>query len=1550
VQEPKLTSLSVENGVNIFRRNKARTPEVEAQNPRLLDQLSDESQSKEVVEAFGPYLQHLLDNGKISQEKYYAFRESVNRSLTECSISEGLTFDSPNALELTKIANEALFLSGQNYICRVGVLEKGQGFKAYVLADGTIVFSQEMINQFIEAGEPDAIVGVLVHELGHILNETAATLVNAEDFVSQSAFGWAHEMGGDGLAPLILSRLGTKTDLLEKSFAILRKQQNGKSRGAVHESHLARESAQVAIRSKVHLKGGNRHFQFEGFDTIPTNGELLRQHLKELNEVTYEDLQKLSDHDLNAFFNYSFYPDNGQFLQSSIETRTHIEKTKRHYIMSLAQENGFSLNPAELTIIETAFDYVISLDNLIHSPEDILAYVNQINDPFFVHKFNTLLVSSRISYLADTTDGTKISKIFESIFSHIYDIYSHDQENRVRLFSFEEINLLFTIFDSSPFLSQYCRELGYYCVTTMLMITLSKKKDLSESNTEPYLQILKTAEKKTNSGRKWSYSDKEMVEEQLHNAYSHHWGGENENFRKFLRNTFFEIYNRDIDYKEPEVFLSWDELKSEFYNTFSNLKIVNDPQVVLETLEELSKQFRKTINKLGYEYPVSMEEIITIYEEFFEPISEILRNLFSQIDLAQNQELFYKLLTQYKSMFQMDAWFSIDKTEDQTERNQKEEYVRSKKADFVLDYQNIILQFSDSLTLKTIHSSLDGFRAILSNKNDLERYRVSPEKILDHPIWKILRVRYEQEFPLNKIEDFLEFKNFLAQRSTGHLKFNNIYRDDFYGVIIFAHARERLKILISQSNDQDIPVIIDVLESIADTSLIDTGGLIARLRWTYLRSDSSQISFDKKCQFWIDNAVYLHESGLNELASQVKTPAEARLLQTISQKKLENVLAGKSEKSEMTAVYMADLAFELFGDNGVIDLIESCLPDNQKSSTRLAQRWFQIHQDSFKAQTGKVEAKIVDSFSSDLIRFDYYRNLTIKQLISVFQNLPVETKIGIFARLLSGDSSPLHTEDGKNRLADIVCRFVGEKGTTTELLLRGVIDAEDQAYLVHIVSQGLGPSLFDGFSIDAVDKSRVARSIRHNSYEILSARNVVNQVIQFEEVDVEKGYDKPYLVNAEFARTSHGLRHEANDLEKSISSRFFQSKTNREQKNSKKFQPSDRVRVLEKTGAHLVKGMQIGFQLLPDLTVEQREELADSQDSMQAIEDYWFQVNLHELAKIDPRVQKFVDSIVEYGGAHPDGAYVGGGSLFSVYRVKARLSDGSERWVVVKMIRPEASDFNQRSIHFVDNILDNAQNNANKKQRKQLDLLGFISQLAGQWTEEEILNEGNLELEARFRDFITYSGLDDVTIPELILTTDELRIEFEVEGNTLNREIRTETNVSRRVALLEKFLEFIDLQLNSLDICHPDPHLGNLLVEPTNNDRLNIIDINRLIDLSDQEKDIFRALIQGNSRIFLNLFVNLFNEENRDKGEFSLSNDEIARLLKTIRQRIIKNRISNAFRGGSNPFMEWQLLIETLVEAGMKAEDFKVDWQLMFRMIALRNSTRQQIRELRQAA
>ena len=94
-------------------------------------------------------------------------------------------------------------------------------------------------------------------------------------------------------------------------------------------------------------------------------------------------------------------------------------------------------------------------------------------------------------------------------------------------------------------------------------------------------------------------------------------------------------------------------------------------------------------------------------------------------------------------------------------------------------------------------------------------------------------------------------------------------------------------------------------------------------------------------------------------------------------------------------------------------------------------------------------------------------------------------------------------------------------------------------------------------------------------------------------------------------------------------------------------------------------------------------------------------------------------------------------------------------------------------------------------------------------------------------------------------------------------------------------------------------------------------------------------------------FSPLFNEQYRTDNEFSLSNDQIQYLIRNITNRISKNRIRYAFRRKVNPFIEWQILIESLVEAGMKAKDFKVDWQLIFRMIALRNTVRQQIDELK---
>lgn len=1542
--EPKLSE-KFQTDLSIFgRRGNGNTEETKTPKIKIVDRLKDESRSEKKIEALGPFLQHLLDTNRISQEKCYRFKESVSKSLTECKTSEGLTFDSHNALELTKIANEALFASGIGYICRVGILEKGQGFKAYVLADGTVIFSQEMINQFIDMGDPDAVVGVLAHELGHVLNETAATLVNAEDLVNHSAFGWAHEMGGDGVAPLILSRLKTKTDLLERALAILRRQQNGRSRGVVHQSHLSRESTQVAIRSKVHLKGGDRHFNFERKEAIPTNEELLREHLEDLNEITYEDLSKLSDRDLNAFFSYRFYTDGSSFGDQT--TGEHMIRTKKAYIKDLATANNISLDDKELKILEIAFNHIVSFDDLFKSPDEILEYLDLINDQEFVYKFNTILLSSRIDYLVNSSDELRISDVFRSIFSHIYRIYNDNKDSQLRRFTTQEIEKLILIFDNSPFLSEYSREMGYYSVVQMLMDTLNEDEDWDESKIQTHLRILKVASEKTRAKHLRGYSDKEMVEDQLQSTFMYSRGEASEGFTEFLKKAFRELYGREIDYKPPEIFLSWDELQTKFTTQFDSLENVNDLEQALEILDELSEEMSKTINQRPFEQPASMEEIQTFFEQLIEPIPKLLRSLFNRIDLSQNQKVFNKLLAQYKKMYQKDSWFFIHKTEDEREKSKKEKYAKSKKEEFALEYQNIILDFSSDLSLANLHGSLDTFRAIMSNQNDLSQYNVDSDEIVNHPVWQIFQERYQQEFPLDKIEDFLEFKKFLDQRATGHLRFNNIYRDDFYGVAIFSHARERLQTLISESSDDQIPLIIEVLISLVDTSIIDMSSLISQLRWAYLRSNSAKISFEDKCQFWIDNAIYFHESGLNELARQVKIPADAQLLQKISQEKLNDILAGKNDKSEMTVAYMADLAFELFGNDGALDLIESCLPDNKKSSTQLALRWFRIHRNDFRLGLGKVEAKLTESFSSDLIRFEYYKNLTIKQLISKFQNLPVETKVGIFARLLSGDSSPLYSEEGRKRLADIVCQFAGEKGNTTELLLRGAINAEDQAYLVHIVSQGLGPSLFDGFSIDAINKHKVARSMARDQLEVLSARNVVNQFIQFDEVDVEREYKSPYLINSEFAKTSNGLKDRAYELEEAISLKFLKRNLEDNVDKPKRFEPSDRVKVLEKTGAHLVKGMQISFQLLPELTPEQREELADSQDSMQAISDYWFLVNLNELAKTDPRVEEFVDSIIEYGGAHPEGAYVGGGSLFSVYRVKARLSDGSERWVVVKMIRPEASDFNQRSIRFVDNVLENAQDSSSKKQSKQIDLLAFISQLAGQWTEEEIINENNLELETRFRKFIADSGMDEVIIPELILTTDELRVEFEVEGNTLNREIRKEPTVDRRVALLEKFLEFIELQLNSMDICHPDPHLGNLLVEPSNGDRLDIIDINRLIDLTDREKEVFRALIQGDSSNFLNLFVNLFNQEYRTEVEFSLSSDEVNRLIRGISQKILKNRIRNVFKGGVNPFLEWQLVIESLVESGMRAEDFNVDWQLMFRMIALRNSIKEQINEL----
>jgi hypothetical protein len=129
-----------------------------------------------------------------------------------------------------------------------------------------------------------------------------------------------------------------------------------------------------------------------------------------------------------------------------------------------------------------------------------------------------------------------------------------------------------------------------------------------------------------------------------------------------------------------------------------------------------------------------------------------------------------------------------------------------------------------------------------------------------------------------------------------------------------------------------------------------------------------------------------------------------------------------------------------------------------------------------------------------------------------------------------------------------------------------------------------------------------------------------------------------------------------------------------------------------------------------------------------------------------------------------------------------------------------------------------------------------------------------------------------------------------------------------------------------------------------NNDRLNVIDINRLITLSEDEKRVFGYLVKGNSGKFLEGFLGFFEAKNGNSKGFSLSRFEKQKILFSIKKNIFVNRAKVLFKGEVNPFLEWQLMIQTLVDAGMQPNDFKVDWQLVFRMVALRDAVKAELK------
>jgi len=777
------------------------------------------------------------------------------------------------------------------------------------------------------------------------------------------------------------------------------------------------------------------------------------------------------------------------------------------------------------------------------------------------------------------------------------------------------------------------------------------------------------------------------------------------------------------------------------------------------------------------------------------------------------------------------------------------------------------------------------FESEVGKGRDFERIYSNP--VIQEIISRTRAVRFDS---LAELLNDNTFKLFIVelQRSTdyedGERNIFPLFSDSMDSLIFLDSYRSEILRLTQPGKikAEDYPVLLELIEHHFPNST-DKIELVKTIEIDYLKNKS--IDLRKRIDFFIERYKSLSIEGALIIGDQITSSDDFYYFKQKTGSEFSKYIVGDSGLSKTAAI---DYSLSELSENAnlLIKTTSTISTVEKELSTKLAESWLELAAGRQITTSAYYDKKSEKIFLTSRLKAVF---LTFRDSIERIKGMSNSNRIMLAVRALSDTNGLLTSDDGKKLLIESLVTSLNIKNSFILRLIETAITSGSKSILTFPAAKMIAPYLFRAIKTEAVDiegirtktdPERDNKSYFYNfRYQPAYLENL--PFILGSKTDDIVAYGNKYKLRPDStvakAATEHALLYK--ELVQNLRSELLKEERddNQDERPSKLSPEINAVISVLESNSLTARAGQMAVQI-KEFSNEVRDRLSEIQDSIKGQSKLAFWNNLLKRTEpgpeYDPEFAKFFQenfvSLDEYRG---------GGSLFTTYSATIKDGDSGTKKVVIKMLNPNAESSTLDVYKFCSSVLLKIIETSDGEVRDDATLTLNLLELSNTWCSEDINDQTYVEDDDSFRltinSFNRRVGAQIIGASERIFTSKKVKIETEVQGNTLNRK-QKDKNIddSQKRSWARHLLAFFNYQFinspknddkgNDIYYFHSDPHTGNYMVdERTTSSELDVIDRSMYLKLSKDEVNTFKLLKDGNALGFVNSFIDKCLEVNK---------------------------------------------------------------------------------------
>lgn len=1473
------------------------------------------------------------------------------------SKTRALEINTPRTQILQDVLNK--IMKGENIQTRAVIMTKGADANAFAAPDGTVFFSQSLLNKLDSL---DEVAAISIHELSHLIFKTPYKAHKAQTSAQKFGVNWIHEVASDEKSPQLLEKTGFNSF----AFATAISKISGAQRGTIHQSGDMRAS-QIMIHHMaidrntsdtpptpipLILKGDVKKTNLELIDEIiAKEPENKAQKAKEYLTQSFEKeirpgLELLHKKDLEKIYDsYNIFNEMHAKLLNNCE----------NLIMIRLEKHGFSKADSLFFLMTNLRDWSPRQGDLIKTVEEFNAVVENLKTFEDTDKYRRMYkaIFDRSSGVLEKTPGDPPARFFmEVLKKHLYDVNFEKRQNGIPLTgealinALDKINKLNKSYGSNYDEASLTEVVAKYVAKTYLAQAETDKETVLLDDLKNFFEKFKTKDIELDPK-----TINELFTQKLSVEYYNKKLSISDENKNIALKAFNEVFNiqgeKEFGFKEiDDFFLKLDVANNSRYTEVS----IAEHKTIENYINYLKKQFdrnkltdQKRLDYINYinqkidssdfknNRPLLKFLENTTYPLWVKltPEDEITNNQISKFNLKMimGLGLFEKDGPEFYSYLK-EAMDSSGLDPNQLSRTQ---LINLCQGIFALDSEHIPQPLWYGQNIDTVQ---------IRNPLSLENY----DALMSLPFMTKIMEK-DQKLSFTNIRDLntfikSELEN-IQMLSYEREKFD-LFDDNLRSLVLGRAVRDNFsQILDSGVTQTDYAEFYNFINNYypkgtqKDQFLKEINKLVL---------NSPDLSIDDKTNYLITYFDKVGPEGMVIIANEIKDIKIYEKFREKVEKKLAGYLDGSAS---ITALSLADYFTSYMAEDfNYLLQTASTKPETAKNiSTNLADAWFFKTLNLFLGPEKELEKNIRAPYDRNKDKFVLNNEKradfrTFNDLVSTLKNLTQMQKFAMAHKAMLDKGGALTTVENRKILGkSLVDSLELKKGFTSDVLEAACLEVDAKIAGVP-ASNILAPLLFRAIDADSVDLKKLGGerliSRKRGGEEIdiklnrLFFDSEISNILRSNTREITV-FGPKYQLNPE--STAAKLCQESDlkyqQITDKLNSLLKESQTSKEKPDEKTEIDSATealIKGVEASGALGIRALQLTTQF-QKLSPALEKRLSESLDSNPGMNKLMFWENLYKLSQEYPEIKSFLERVTLHN-------YLGGGSLQTTYGATYKDEAGNEKNVIVKMKNPNVAAFIRETYSSAYKTLESV---GGDNARTGMALM----ELAQKWCLDDINDTTFIKDDDLFRQTITKYNLqkrsDQFYAPERTLTHNKLKSEDLAPGKTVNK-LLNDPNVNPEtkkeiVQMLSKFFvyqfrgnSFTNDHGKNYFLIHSDPHIGNYIAD-TSGDKPKIGVIDRSLYLKLEDKDVHvleKLMVKGNNTEFADSFIDRILEVNKVRGI------QKTYIKNKVFARVAVETLSQMARGGVNRF---ELMRTMLTELSNSKMDIPLNLRLMIRNI-----------------